>query len=166
MQRKLILDLQAWLAAWALVPALSLALPAAETKAGLASAAPTARIVRVFDDPATGQRWRLELDPERPGGPGKLVVATGPMEIGTKGGQTRKRKTLTLSLPPVIREGEHLLVTQESAVIDARLDAVALQSAPLGATFKVRLKFSGKVAMAVALGHGRARLAPAAGVWQ
>jgi flagella basal body P-ring formation protein FlgA len=57
---------------------------------------------------------------------------------------------------PVIRAGDRLVVEENTAVIEARLEAVALGPAALGSSFDVRLKLGGKVARAVALAPGRA----------
>ena len=60
----------------------------------------------------------------------------------------------------MIRTGDALLVEEHSAVVDTRLEAVALESATKGARFKARLKIGGKVVRAVAISPGRADLAP------
>ncbi len=67
-------------------------------------------------------------------------------------------------LRPVIRAGDRLIVEEHTAVVDAALEAVRLNPAALGSTFKVRLKIGGKVLRAVALGPGRAALAAERGV--
>ena len=60
----------------------------------------------------------------------------------------------------MIRAGDALLVEEHTAVVDARLEAVALESAAKGARFKARLKIGGKVVRAVAISPGRAGFAP------
>jgi flagella basal body P-ring formation protein FlgA len=61
----------------------------------------------------------------------------------------------------VIHSGDLLLLEQHTAVLDAKLEATALEPAILGEVLKVRLKVTGKVVLAVATGTGRANLAPA-----
>jgi flagella basal body P-ring formation protein FlgA len=60
----------------------------------------------------------------------------------------------------VIRTGDALLVEEHTAVVDARLEAVALESAAKGARFKTRLEIGGKVVRAIAISPGRAGFAP------
>jgi flagella basal body P-ring formation protein FlgA len=64
---------------------------------------------------------------------------------------------------PVIRSGDRLVVEESSAVVEARLEAVALGPAAEGAEFRVRLAIGGKVVLAVALGPGHAAFADPAG---
>jgi hypothetical protein len=53
-----------------------------------------------------------------------------------------------------------VIVEEHTSVIDARLEAVALGSAAVGAEFKARLKIGGKVLRVVALAAGRAEMTP------
>ena len=63
---------------------------------------------------------------------------------------------------PLIRSGDRLVIEENSAVVEARLEAVALGPAAVGAEFKARLAIGGRVVRAVALGPGRASfVAPA-----
>ena len=62
-------------------------------------------------------------------------------------------------LLPVIRAGDRLIVEEHTAVVEARLEAVALGPAASGSPFQVRLTIGGKVVRAVALGPGRAAFA-------
>ena len=55
-----------------------------------------------------------------------------------------------------------MVVEEHTAVVDARLEAVALGPAAIGSPFEVRLKIGGKVVRVVALAPGRAALAPQA----
>jgi flagella basal body P-ring formation protein FlgA len=65
---------------------------------------------------------------------------------------------------PVIRAGERLVVEENSKFIEARLQGVALNPAPIGSVFDVRLSIGGKVVRVVALGPGRAVLQPESAV--
>ncbi len=108
-------------------------------------------IVREIDDPHTGGRWLLTRAPDHPAGPGRLVLASG-MRIAVS-----RTGAPVVELPhPVIHAGDRLIVEENSAVVEARLDAVALGPAVIGSPLDVRLKIGGKVVRAVALAPGRA----------
>ena len=120
------------------------------------------QVVREIDDPGTGTRWLLVRDRAHSGGPGRLVQVGGVLKRNRHAGPDLGQK-LAVFLP-VIRAGERLVVEEHSAVVDARLEAVALGPAAAGAALKVRLAIGGKVLQAVALGPGRAEFAPETGV--
>ena len=61
----------------------------------------------------------------------------------------------------MIRTGDALTAEEHTAVVDTRLEAVALESATKGARFKARLKIGGKVVRVIAISPGRADFAPA-----
>jgi hypothetical protein len=108
-------------------------------------------IVREIDDPHTGGRWLLARDPVHPGGPGRLVLAGG-VRI------TVPRPGAPIVEPPhpVIHAGDRLVVEENTTVVEARLEAVALGPAAIGSPLDVRLKIGGTVVRAVALAPGRA----------
>jgi len=118
-------------------------------------------VVRAIDDPATGQCWLLERDPRYPGGPGRLVLV--PRGAGAAGAGSKKAEpglpVVLAKLTPVIRAGDRLVVEQRTAVVDARLGAIALGPAAAGAEFNARLEIGGRAVRAVALGPGRAAFA-------
>jgi hypothetical protein len=58
--------------------------------------------------------------------------------------------------PPAIRAGDLVVVERSTAVVEARLESIALEPAAIGASFRARLTIGGKVVHAVALGEGRA----------
>ena len=132
-------------------------------------------VVREIDDPATGMRWLLERDPAYPGSPGRLVPASGTRAVPDKNpragslaprpAQAAVPSAVPSSLKAIIRGGDRLVVEQHTAVIEARLEAVALGPARCGATFQARLKIGGKVVRVVELAPGRAELAPQIGGW-
>jgi hypothetical protein len=108
-----------------------------------------AQAVREIDDPPVGRRWLLERDPLRPSGPGRLVaVAAGASPLAAE----------AAAALPVVHAGERVIVEWNTPVIDARLEAVALNPAPVGAALSVRLVIGGHVVRARALGPGRAEL--------
>jgi hypothetical protein len=116
-------------------------------------------VVCEIDDPHSGARWLLLRDRNHPAGPGRLVlIATANRQAGQgePGGTISPMATELIPLRPVIRAGDRLVVEENTAVVEARLEAVALGPATLGSTFDVRLKMGGKVARVVALAPGRA----------
>jgi hypothetical protein len=121
-------------------------------------------IVRIIEDPNTGVRWLLLRDPVHPAGPGRLVCST---EL--QSGEARNRFSgLQQGEPaepapfrPVIHIGDRLIVEEHSAVVDASLEAVALNAANLGSSLDVRLRIGGRVLRVLATGPGRASLQPA-----
>ncbi len=120
---------------------------------------PEVQTLRQIEDPSTGDLWLLVRDPSRPAGPARLVLARQRLSIRAAGSVARAQ----LSSPaerPVIRTGDALMVEEHTAVVDARLEAVALQPAAKGAHFKARLKIGGKVVRVVAISPGHASFAP------
>ncbi len=118
--------------------------------------------IRVIRDPHTGLRWLLRRDPSNPGGPGRLALMAGEDDsesrprIATQAARSLNPDART----PAIRSGDRLVVEKNSAIVEARLEAVALSSANESAVFLARLAIGGKVVRAVALGPGRAEFAP------
>ncbi len=130
----------------------------------LAAGAAQDEVVREIDDPECGTRWLLLRDGRNPGGPGRLVLAQG--AGGANGTAKTHGSTEAFAeldrLKPVIRPGDRLVIEQETPVVSARLEAVALGPAAAGKTFKARLRMGGKIVEAVALAPGRATLEPEA----
>ncbi len=126
----------------------SLPLPSAQERPAAGS------VVREINDPHTGDQWLLIGDPGRPGAPGRMIlVATLATSTATPG-----RGTYTQPLP-VIHAGDRLILEEDTAMVHARLQAVALSPALAGSALKVRLVLGGFVVRAVALGPGRAAFA-------
>jgi len=133
-------------------------------------------VVREIDDLSTGNRWLLVRNSEHTGGPGRMVLVAGPGMAGLEvngsgpGGPGTDGRNLALEavsvpkrqaipdLRPVIRGGDRLVVEQNTPVIVAWLDGIALGPAATGGRLKVRLTATGGVVQAVALGAGRAAL--------
>lgn len=108
--------------------------------------------VRELDDPNSGARWLLYAS--RNGGPGRLVLVTN--------SQPRGNATAAPILPPpIIRAGDRIVLEEHTAVVDARLEAIALGPAAAGGTLRVRLAIGGRIVSAVAFAPGRAELTPA-----
>jgi hypothetical protein len=115
-------------------------------------------VVREIDDPPLGSRWLLTRNTIHPAGPGRLVPVWGGLTAPRPGVPP---KTLPAPDSPVIRAGDPVIVEENTAVAEARLEGVALGAARAGAGLEVRLKVGGARVRAVALGPGRAALAPA-----
>lgn len=129
---------------------------------GLAGPGTRGEAVREIDDPHTGDRWMLFRDAVNPGGPGRLVLIApgyaGRYLVASAAGTPAK--AAEPEEPPVIRAGDRITVEEDTPVVEAHLEAVALTPAPAGATLAVRLKIGGKVLKVVAVSPGRARLLP------
>jgi hypothetical protein len=117
------------------------------------------RVLRQIQDPSTGDLWLLRRDQSRPAGPGRLVLARQGMNTqrAISGGPAQPWSTGDLL---VIHTGDALMVEEHTAVVDARLDAVALEPAAKGAEFKARLKIGGKAVRVIAISPGHAGFAP------
>jgi len=114
-----------------------------------AGATSPGRAVREIDDPSSGLRWFLVRDGGHPGGPGRLVPVK---PLGSGGGPGA-------ALPlPVMRAGDRVRVEEHSDLVDAVLEAVALESAAAGGPLRVRLRIGGRVVKVIALEPGRAAL--------
>jgi hypothetical protein len=112
----------------------------------------TASIVREIDDPNNGARWLLLIVPHHPGGPGRLVLADA-VRNEVLLSKTEVQRTET-PLSPAIHTGERLILEEHSKVVDARLDAIALNPAAVGGTLRVRLVVGGQVVRALAVAPG------------
>ena len=137
-----------------------------------AAARSAGEVVREIDDPYTGSRWLLVRNLRDPAGPGLLVLAApsgNPFRSSERHEDARALTAPAAAPPafrPVIRAGDRLVVEQNTARIEARLEAVALGPAGAGQSFAARLEAGGKVVRAVAIAPGRANLAPAAEGWR
>lgn len=101
---------------------------------------------REIVDPCLGNRWQWTADLEHPERPARLIL----LDAGS-------RPTLISSSPPsreafprtvpvrlspasfAVRAGDRVTVVQETPILRARFQAVALESAPIGESFRVRL---------------------------
>jgi hypothetical protein len=125
--------------------------------------------IRVIRDPHTALRWRLERDPARSGAPGRMVLLSDqersqPESVNIVNGVVdRVMKPNRNSPYPVIRSGDRLILEEDSAVAEVRLEAVALGSAVEGEEFRARVVIGGKILRAVAIAPGRAAFAATEG---
>ncbi len=123
--------------------------------------APAGDIVQEIDDPRNGDRWLLMEDDSHPGGPGRLVLVAsrdGSVNWSQSGKirDTSQTATGADAAPPVIRAGDRVVVEENTAVVEAHLEAVAMGPAWAGYAFNARLSIGGRIVRAVAAGPGRA----------
>jgi hypothetical protein len=127
-------------------------------------------VLKVIDDPHTGARWLLVRDGDHPAGPARLLLVAdaslAPRDRGEASMNSGATQFEPVSSHPVIRTGDRLVVEENSAVADTRIEAVALGPAGVGSGLDVRLKISGKVLRAKALGSGRAEFLTGFEVWR
>lgn len=125
--------------------------------------------VREIDDPHTGDRWLLVRAIRNPGGPGRLVLAGRLTQVATEGLQRPldgRRPQWPAIFSPIIHAGERVILEQNSPLVRASLEAIALESAALGTSLNVRLAIGGKIVRACAVGRGRAALADRKESWR
>ena len=112
--------------------------------------------IRVIVDPATGDRWLLRRDAAHPGGPGRWArVMRGPARGGTPGGAA---PATAAAGKPVIHAGDRLIVEENTPVVEAHLEAVAMTSAAAGGAVQVRLAIGGAVLSATVRAPGLAEM--------
>jgi hypothetical protein len=112
--------------------------------------------VRILKDPALiASCWLLERDPTHPEGPPRWRQVPS-REPGDSIPLNRPvTGIVTDRAPAVIRSGDQLTIEEDSKLVEARLQAVALESAGPGEILAVRLRSTGKIIRAVAVAPGR-----------
>jgi hypothetical protein len=136
-------------------------------------------------DPCLGSHWKIQTNADHPGWPGRLVLVdagAGPGDqrlISAAAIKSPRIKAVRVSpptgdgpqfypnlAPPLaVRAGDRLIVTQDSEALHAEFHAMALESARIGDSIRVRLSvgsaaplsISGKVVSVIATGAGQAR---------
>jgi hypothetical protein len=118
------------------------------------------RAVRIIDDPCTGHRWLLVRQFDRPEAPALLVQMPDNhscSKLPVEDSEGRSPATANRMLARrVIHPGDFVILSEDTPVSDARLEATALQPAATGQALTVRLKFGGHLLRAVATGPGHA----------
>jgi hypothetical protein len=114
-----------------------------------ASSVSAGEILREIDDPQNGDRWLLVEDASHPGGPGLLLQA------GEGVVETRPTVAAADAPVPIIHAGERIVVEEHTAIVDARLEAVAMNPAWAGSLLNVRLVVGGRVMWAGDAGESR-----------
>jgi hypothetical protein len=104
---------------------------------------------QIIRDPASGIGWRVATDPRHPEWPSRLVEISGgdscgdrladPLRAGMKLGMANTVQS------PTVRAGDWLRVSQDTRVVHAEFNAMALSTGWPGDSIKVRLRFGGKV---------------------
>lgn len=125
---------------------------------GQGSAHGAGEILREIDDPQNGDRWLLVEDARHPGGPG-LLLRAGEAVVEMKPAAPAADAPL-----PIIHAGERIVVEEHTAIVDARLEAVAMNPAWMESVLNVRLVVGGRVMRARATAPGRAVLEVSHGV--
>jgi hypothetical protein len=119
------------------------------------------RAVRIIDDHGTGRRWLLVLQLDRPEAPALLLQMPDNHSCSKLpvAGFERRPPTSHQNLPlPVIQPGDSVILSENSPVSDARLEAIALERATAGQALTLRLKLGGHLLRAVATAPGSAVL--------
>jgi len=95
-----------------------------------------------------GNRWRFISDEQHPEWPDRLVLVSSRVPLARvsssppalpQSQNDQPAAALVPPNPPLIRAGDRVTVLQETALVRARLQAVALESAVVGQTMRVRL---------------------------
>jgi hypothetical protein len=133
---------------------------AATSETAIGRNGPDHVVLRQIEDPSTGDLWLLLRDRSLPAGPGRLVLARRQRSREQRAISGGLAQPFSAAEQPVIHTGDALVVEEHTAVVDARLEAVALEPALRGARFKARLKIGGKAMRLVAISPGRASFAP------
>ena len=129
---------------------------------------PAVTAIREIHDPHTGIDWLLLRDAVCAGGPGRLVRVGAGIDTSASNVESRRnvRRVSAVEVPPrlVILAGDPLIVEENTATIEARLEAIALGAAAPGSLFQARLKIGGRIVPVIARTEGHAVLAPEAEV--
>jgi hypothetical protein len=149
-----------WAALW--IPSANCLLPPGRTevRAEVRADAENGILVKDILDRCLGSRWQLVVDSRHPAWPGKLIlINSGDGHGSASGGERRSPEfeataassaTLPVprdssdrlsspALPLVIRSGDRVTVEQNTHVLHALLEAVALESGQVGQRIRVRL---------------------------
>lgn len=103
--------------------------------------------------------WKLVRDPIHPAGPGDWLRLEGSGCAGRKKGEPGNLPENN-GAPLVVRAGQRLLVEDHAALVEARVQAVALEPAHPGDLVQARLTAGGAVIRALVLSPVLAVLAP------
>jgi hypothetical protein len=117
---------------------------------------------QMIKDAASGKSWRVAGDPRHPEWPARLVEVVGggscgdqpadPLRTGERRGMSKNSRAIA------VRAGDWLRVSQDTRVVHAEFDAIALGGGMSGDSIKVRLRFGGKVMRVKVSAPGRALL--------
>jgi hypothetical protein len=116
----------------------------------LHSAANAGEMIREIDDPDNGDRWLLVRDASHPQGPGLMLLVSSARVVAAHSAPTTEMPA------PIIRIGDRVVVEENTAIVNARIEGAAMAPASAGLAFNVRLSIGGQVVRAVAIAPGRA----------
>jgi hypothetical protein len=122
----------------------------ASSRKGTGSGIDQREVIREIDDPRNGDRWILTRDLSHPAAPGRLALLASVHIL------IRQASPEEEGPAAVIHAGDRVIVEEHTAVVDARLEGVAMGSALRGFPVTVRLSIGGRVLQAEAIGPGRA----------
>jgi hypothetical protein len=109
-------------------------------------------LIREIDDANSGDRWLLVRNASHPEGPGLLLLVSIARVVPAH------TTPLAETPAPIIRIGDRVIVEENTATVNARLDGAAMAPASAGLAFSVRLSIGGQIVRAVAVAPGRAVL--------
>lgn len=121
-------------------------------------------IVREIDDPHNGDRWLLVEDRSHPGGPGRLLRVPArdlrPREAPVSLARERANGVASTAATEstIVHAGDRVVIEENTPLVEARLEAVAMGPALPGSSFRARLSIGGHIVQAVAFAPGRASL--------
>ena len=120
-----------------------------------------AHAVRIIEDFAIHRRWVLTRNSFRPAAPAGLSLLPAGTTCGFIGVENQsdlKQKKFQRRRNPIIRAGDKLILLEQNPILDARFEAVALDSADADEMLMVRLKIGGGTVRALATAPGEASL--------
>jgi len=149
MRHRLIISFFVCVAALASLP--GIAQPARIVASAQAPPELRGEIMRETVDPCLGLHWQWIADPAHPEWPYHLVLADATvahLPAVSASAALSPRAALPASAPiatpvRVIRAGDLIIVNQQTGTVNARLQALALDSAAAGRPLRVRLTVSG-----------------------
>jgi hypothetical protein len=115
-------------------------------------------VFREIKDPQSGADWVILPNAANPGGPGRMVLER---QVSPSNATAEAKKIAPIV---AIHLGDRVVVEEHTRVAEAYLEAVALEPAVAGGSFRVRLKIGGKVVRVMAIAPGRAAFTLVPGV--
>lgn len=106
---------------------------------------------RILHDSPTGNTWILGRDPVHPGGPGHMVQLNSPASGRIGPAQP------AIDEPIVIHTGDRVVMEEETDIVHAGLEAVAIGNAATNHVLLVRVVIGGRIERAIAIKPGTVR---------
>lgn len=119
------------------------------------------RVIRSFEDAGTHRSWTVVQDKKQPAAPARLVEAAIHPTVGRASAEESGEASLQMASRLIIHPRDSLIVDEHTAIVDARLEATALNAAARGERLKVRLKIGDRIVPAIAVEPGRAEIVSA-----